>query len=86
MRSAFHLYVYRARQRHFDLCVTVKQVASDAWDLMNVLYQPLHRVRLQSVVALALAKVTATYDDFNHTFPPVKNNGYNTMNTTPRSR
>ena len=66
MRPAFHLNVYRARQRHFDLCVTVKQVASDAWDLMNVLDQPLHRVRLQSVVALALAKVTATYDEFNH--------------------
>ena len=28
-RPAFHLNVYRARQRHFDLCLTLKQVASD---------------------------------------------------------
>ena len=28
-RPAFHLNVYRARQRHFDLCLTLKQVAND---------------------------------------------------------
>ena len=28
-RPAFHLNVYRARQRHFALCLTRKQVASD---------------------------------------------------------
>ena len=66
LRSAFHLNVYRARQRHFNLCVTLKQVASDAWDLMNVLDQPLHQVRLQSAVAFAFHKVTATHDAFNH--------------------
>ena len=66
LRSAFHRNVYRARQRHFDLCVTVKQVASDAWDLLNVLDQPLHRARLQSVVAFAFHKVTATLDADNH--------------------
>ena len=66
-RPAFHLNVYRARQRHFDLCLTLKQVASDAWDLMNVLDQPLHQVRLQSAVAFAFHKVTATHDAFNHT-------------------
>ena len=70
-RSALGLSSKRlpSAPRHFDLCVTLKQVASDAWDLMDVLDQPFYRARLQSIVEFTFHKVTATLAADNHRPP-----------------